>query len=108
MCAIIGLSTIIIFLLVCVPLIKFISDKWYSDRGAKKSWFDRKVEKAQKKYNKQAIKDIKKKIVEAVALGKNCIAYDNLIILDDDTINYFENLGIKIEKIGIYDIIFKW
>lgn len=97
---------VICAIIVCVPLIQFISDKWCSDKGAKKSWFNRKVEKAQKKYNKQTIKDIKKKILKAVALGKDYITYNSLK-LDDDIINYFENLGIQIED-DDFDTKFKW
>ena len=58
----------VIFLLVCAPLIKLISDKWCSNKKPKQFWFNKKVLKAQKKYYKRTVKDIKKENIESYKL----------------------------------------
>lgn len=105
-----GILTILVFLLVGIPLIKFISNIWSDEypcnKKPKQSWFDKKISKLHKKHYKRTVKDIKKKISRATRLGNNYIIYDSFK-LNDEIVKYFKVLGIQIEDDG-FDTIFKW
>lgn len=72
------------------------------------SVFQKKINKAQRKYYKKAIKDIKEKILNAVSEGKTqCYCYYDGII-NDDIIKYFEEQQIDVKKRYDRFIEIKW